>query len=223
MGLALFRNFQGIMPWDHDVDFILGVDGPEDDVVPGGIFSYLLEHPAQEQDGEGDPPVIADLRKLGFSWKVLGDYRIKGAGIHLEMHFMTGMFSPGPRSVTLDAIAKADYNLATWPLSVDLAGVEVRISWDLVDYIVGKFSTSSDKRLQGGTFWGAMHPDMSLTCREPGHNACLPNCTLREPEQLCASSPQCATSEPWCNECIAAPVATCEFPDRMVEIDYFGG
>merc|ERR1712054_401351 len=130
-------------------------------------------------------------------------------------------FSPGPRSVTLDAIAKPNYNLVTWPITAEIAGVEVRISSDLVDFIVGKFRTTSDKRLQGGTFFGVVHPDTSLVCREPGHNACLPNCTLDESEQLCSSLPHCH-DRPSCVECKAAPVASCEFSDRMVEIDHFG-
>lgn len=215
--LALFRNPQHILPWDHDVDFLLAVNGPE-------TFdpSLFLEPDSKEEAG-----VLYEFRKLGFSWTVLGDYRAKGAGMHLEVTYTSAVFAPGPRSVTLDAVVRPNYDRATWPLTAELAGVEVRMSADLVDFVVGKFKGSSDKRLQPGTFWGVVRDSESLTCREPGHTACLPDCTLQEPENLCRNSPECATSEdhsdkPWCAACLAVPTASCEFPDRFVEIDFFG-
>lgn len=223
-GLALFRNGGEPIPWDVDVDVQLYAEGP-----PAFSFEEFTSwsdtaapKTALEQH---QPPQLARLRELGFSWKAVRDYSARGAGWHIEFQFADATARPTPVSVDLDAVLKA-YETSSWfPMSASLAGVRAKYGQDLQLSLTKKYGPAEKRMHKGGDF---------ITCRDPGHSACLPDCVLQEGwlERLCseacrgvdggvASTAAAGSATASCTACRTAPVVECEFPDRFIELDYF--
>lgn len=187
-GLALFRNTREPIPWDTDVDVHLFSEAELIVDVSDFVASDLH-------------PTLGKLRALGFSWSSILDYSSKGAGIHICLEYADTEAPEGPVIVELDAVLKSYTAKAAFPYTTHFAGVDVRFGHDLQDSLMRKYR-AAEKSTKAAT---------PLQCREPGHNACLPNCGPGPPQRGGAAA----------MEDRDIYVIECEFPDRFVEIDYF--
>lgn len=193
--LTLLRNSRSLMPWDFDVDALLCSEDAAaislDALSRSGGGKVLMPHATPEIEAR-DAKALDSLRAAGFKWRVQGDYRFRGAGLHLEMDYTITDLRPGPRTVTIDAVFKQYTDVQTWPFTADIAGVEVRLSSDLIELLVAIKYDASDKRIRDVVDEaGVAHDEVSLTCRGNKHSACLPECGMRPLEQLCATEAEC--------------------------------
>jgi len=171
--LTMLRNSASLMPWDCDVDSMLFTDGPRLQPTANELLNETL------RDSGSLPEALAELRRLGFNWTVNGDYRQRGAGLHVELRYTGYSMRPGPFTVFLDAVFRDHQELLRFPFVANLAGVEVRFCADQQDLLhshYGKPNAPSKMLRPGGLFQGIAQQSSPIFCRQEGHNACLIDC-----------------------------------------------
>mmetsp|Transcript_55192 Transcript_55192/g.178926 ORF Transcript_55192/g.178926 Transcript_55192/m.178926 type:complete len:452 (-) Transcript_55192:503-1858(-) len=153
-GLALFRNLHELIPWDTDID---------------ARFFAKFDTAANLNDFvDNSSRISVELKDLGFTCTSILDYSARGAGIHVALTYDDEQMRGGPVLAELDIVIQGHMPKARFPLATKLAGVSVRLSQDLQDLLVRKYSAP----------WKQNKMDQSLVCLDPSHNACVPNCTI---------------------------------------------
>eukprot|EP00927_Polykrikos_kofoidii_P029601 TRINITY_DN25583_c0_g1_i1.p1 TRINITY_DN25583_c0_g1~~TRINITY_DN25583_c0_g1_i1.p1 ORF type:complete len:789 (+),score=53.72 TRINITY_DN25583_c0_g1_i1:41-2368(+) len=193
--LALVRNLREPIPWDHDIDVHLFSE-----VNAGDLMNALLEwtdekHKFEEQR-HLQPEAVKQLRALGFSWEGGKDYRQRGGGLHIPIAYTPRTGRPVPVQVVLDVIFSSAGTRASFPFTVEFAGVATRWSNNMQRLTTRKYR-SAKKLTRNNSY---------IRCKQEDHNGCLPAC--EEP----------ADGE--YNAHTSAQFVICDFPP-FVEIDVF--